>query len=76
MSNATHSVDFSSYNMFLEAEIGAFDKLPKFARERIANSPFTISSKTILNLWNALQNESMVIKAIEQIEQQMRDGVI
>lgn len=73
MSNQTHSAEInSSYGQ----EIEAFDKLPPRLRNAVANSPFTISSKMILNLYQVMKNEDMCLKAIEQIEDQFRNGVL
>lgn len=76
MSNSTHSVPQQDYCFGISEEIGAFDQLPKQIREKIMYAKFSISSKTCLNLWRLLHNETQVLKAIEQIEISMEEGKI
>jgi hypothetical protein len=76
MSNATHSSTQFDLRFGWVEEIDAFDKLPKPIREKIMYAKFSISSKMALNLYKMLQNENQVLKAIEQIEEQMEKGVI
>lgn len=72
MTNATHISEPIGFS----TEITAYDQLPPRIRNAVANSAFSISSKMILNLYNMLKNEKMCLKAIEQIEEQFRNGVL
>lgn len=72
MTNSTHTAEPTSQT----EEIQAFDQLPVFLRNRIVNAKYSISSKTVLSLWNVLRNEKGVLQAIEQIEISMEKGEI
>lgn len=70
MTNATHSLQQDQFATDFRKEIDCYDNLPPAVRRKIAYAKFSISSKMCLNLYKALRNEEMVLKAIEQIEQQ------
>lgn len=76
MSNQTHTVNISNYAFYYRQEIECYDALPRELREKLANAHYTISSKTVLNLYRMTKDVGMCLKAIEQIEEQMAKGII
>jgi hypothetical protein len=71
MTNSKIQVDFSTYANLHLPEIFAYDKLPRKLRDKIKNLNTQISCKTVLQLWNMLHNEKMVLQAIEQMDEQL-----
>jgi hypothetical protein len=71
VTNSKIQTDFSTYRDWTQTEINAYDKLPRNLRDKIKNLNTQISCKTVLQLWNMLHNEKMVLQAIEQMDEEL-----